>query len=975
MRTPLPRVSRRGRFVVVLLLALLVILTVGSWVVTTWTDWLWFDEVDYTSVFTTTLYTKLLLFLIFGLVAAVWLGGHVYAAFRLRPRQRPNSVEQQNLDRYRMMLTPRIRLWIGLLAIITGVITGLSAQGQWQQWLLYANSQKFDSTDPQFHANIGYYVFDYPWYRYLVGVGFTLVFVALIAALFTHWLYGGVRLSGRGDRITASARLHLSLLVAAFVALKAVAYLLDQRGLLLGYNGVTGLDGAGYTAINALLPAKQILTWVAVVVAIGVIVFSNAVMRNLIWPGVSLALLAIAAVTIGGIYPAMVSSFTVKPNIAAKESRYIDRTIKATRSAYGLSGVDEQAYNVDTKASPANLSSDSNTVGNVRLMDPSKVSDTFTQLQKVRGFYDFGQKLNIDRYTVDGVTQDYVVGVRELDSAKLTGTQRNWQNSHTVFTHGYGFVAAPADEVCNQQPHFVSGALVYAGSSDNPASSDACTASTDQIKVRYPRIYYGNQISDYSIVGKASDGKANREYDYPTGANSQAQNTYDGSGGVPVGSFGRRLLYALNFKDVNFLLSSDYFNGNSKVLYVRNPRDRVEKVAPFLKVDGDPYPAVVDGHVVWILDGYTTASTYPYAQRTDLRSATSDSLTGAGTTPQQKQDINYIRNSVKATVDAYTGKVTLYSFDSKDPVLKAWNAAFGGIIKPLSAASPDLVAHFRYPEDLFKVQRDVLTEFHVTDPGSFNSSENFWSVPQDPSNTGTKQPPYYVVAQYPGQSAATFQLTASVTQRNQGNLSAMLSAYYDSAGKPHFNVLDLRGNATINGPGQIAPKLQNQSGIRTQLTTSDSRNSKLDYGNLLILPVQNSLLYVEPVFIKGVDVAYPLLSLVLVSFGQQVGYGANLTDAIASLNASTTGTSPPPNSGSTGTNPPNNTQVSPAVAAALAQINKALADLKTAQQSGSYEAQGRAMDELQKAIQAYNQATKTATTTPSGTPSPSPSTR
>ena len=929
------------------IVALIVVIAGVSWTVSVAADWLWFREVSFTSVFATNLRTKLGLFAVFGAGAAVWLGGNIQLAYTLRPRTRPRSPEQQNLDRYRAAVTPRMRLIVAAIAIATGLITGLSARGAWSRWLLFSNAQPFGHGDPQFGTDIGFYVFKYPFYRYLIGVGFTLVFLALVAALLTHWLYGGVRLSGRGDRITGAARLHLSVLVALFVVLKAVAYFLDQRGLLLGHTSTTGTDGAGYAAINALLPAKQILTWIALVVAVAVLVFSNAVARNLIWPGVSLALLAIAAVTIGGIYPGMVSTFTVKPNIPAKEGPYISRSIAATRAAYGISDVGGGVYPASNTTPDATLAADTKTVPNVRLLDPAKVPATFTQLQQVRGFYDFGDKLNVDRYTVDGRTKDYVVGVRQLDSSRLSGNQRTWQNRHAVFTHGYGFVAAPADTTCaDGQPSFVSGSL---DDTDQKATEGDCYAGPSQIRVTQPRIYYSDKLTDFAIVG--SDGGAPREYDRPGGGGANApeiQNTYHGSGGVPVGSLGRRLLYALNFHDSNFLLASDYFNAHSKLLYVRDPRARVEKVAPFLTVDGDPYPAVVDGRVKWILDCYTTSSTYPYSQRTDLQSATSDSTTGSGTAAQDRRDINYIRNSVKATVDAYTGKVTLYQFDRTDPVLKAWNQAYGGILK--THIPKDLAAHFRYPEDLFKVQRDTLNRYHITDPQAFNKQDNLWETPKDPTAPGKdkqKQPPYYVVAQFPKQDEPTFQLTAALTSHNRNNLAAILSAYYDSSGRPRLDVTELPGNSNFLGPNQVQSKMQNQEGIQNNLALGDSKTSSLDRGNLLTLPVDNGLLYVEPVYIKGKNVPYPLLKTVLVGYGSQVGYGPDLKSAIANMTGSAVDTSPPPpDTGGSDLD------------AAVRAIDKALADLSAARKADDYAAEGKALAELKKATEQYQAAKK-----------------
>ena len=794
MRTPAPRVNRRGRVTIAVLLAVVVLFVLLDRVVDAWTDWLWFDEVHYTQVFSTMVRTRLLLFAVFGLAMGLLVAGNLYLAYRLRPLLRPHSLEQQTLDRYRMLIGPRVGTWIGVTAAVFGIFTGLSAQGRWQEWMLYSARQSFGKKDPQYGVDIGFYVFQYPFLRYLLGVAFSIVVISILGALAVHYLFGGVRLQGHGERMSAAARAHLTALIAGFVLLKAVAYYLDRRGLLLGRNESVDLFGAGYTDVNALLPAKEILAWISVIVAVAVIVFANAFLRNLLLPGFALGALVLSAFIVGGIYPAAVQTFTVKPNIRDKEALYIQRSIDATRDSFGLAGTKVMPYPANASVPPTNLTDDKQTVPNIRLLDPAVVSATYTQTQQVRGFYGFQEKLDVDRYTVNGETRDYVVGVREIEYNNLAGTQANWQNRHTVFTHGYGLVAAPANrEVCGGQPYFVSGFLASGSDKAAPGatapSGERCSAPSDLIPASQPRIYYGEQMSQYAIVGQPDRDTKKSEFDRPSG-NAEEYFTYDGKGGVGVGSYWRRLLYATKEREANFLLSS-VFNQNSKLLYIRDPRERVEKVAPFLTMDGDPYPAVINGRITWILDGYTTANTYPYAQQVNLRSATNDALTGTGTFEQERQDVNYLRNSVKATVDAYDGTVTLYQFDEQDPVLKAWNKAFGGkLIKPRSAIPPELESHFRYPEDQFKVQRDLLARFHVTDPREFFSGGDFWKVPNDPAQPNAKQPPYYLLTKFPDQEQATFQLTAAVNPRNRENLAALVSGRYVD-GKPHLEVLEL----------------------------------------------------------------------------------------------------------------------------------------------------------------------------------------
>jgi uncharacterized protein len=977
MRTPLPRVGRRGRVTLIVLACVVLLFVFLGWLVNAWTDWLWFSEVHYTSVFTTLLWTRIGLFLVFGLVMALIVAANLWLAFRLRPMLRPSSAEQQALDRYRMLLTPHFGRWVAILAVIVGFFAGLSAQGRWSVWLLFVNAVPFHKTDPQFHVDIGFYVFKYPFYRYLLGVGFTTTVVCVLGAIAVHYLFGGVRLQGGGERMTFAARAHLTALVAAFVLLKAVAYFLDQRGLVLARNDGVGLYGAGYTDVNALLPAKEILAWISVVVAVAIVIFSNAFIRNLVWPGIAIGLLILSAIAIGGIYPAAVQTFTVKPNIRDKEATYIQRSITATRDAFGLSDVQVDSYASDAAVPPDSLSTDTDTVANIRLLDPSIVSTTYTQLQQVRGFYDFGQKLDIDRYTINGKLQDYAVGVRELDYANLTGQQSNWQNQHTVFTHGYGFVAAPANQIaCGGQPYFVSGFL------DNQAAQNtSCQSPADQIGVTHPQIYYGENMNPYAIVGKSSASAKDAEYDRPSGSADQYI-TYQGSGGVSVGSYWRRILYAYKYKEFNFLISS-VFNGNSKIMYERDPRKRVQKVAPFLTLDGDPYPAVVDNKIVWILDGYTTASTYPYSQQLDLQSATSDALTGEGYVQQAQQNINYLRNSVKATVDAYTGEVKLYAFDDTDPVLKAWNKAFGGkLIQPMSTAPAGLANHFRYPEDQFKVQRELLTRFHVTDPVQFYSGQDFWQVPQDPAPQApgaspSKQPPYYLLAKFPGQDQTSFQLTTAMTPRNRQNLAGLITGSYVN-GKPKLEIVQLPDDTQVSGPGQADNKMTNDSNVRNTITLSSSTN--VIYGNLLSLPVGGGMLYVEPIYLQNKGTStYPQLKYVVVNFGQYIGFAETLQGALANLltAAKNGATSTPnnqqqtqPNQPSTGQQQPSN----PAVDAATQQMDKALQDLKAAQQSGDFQAYGQALKELQDAINAYEQAKRAAATpAPSGSASPAPS--
>ena len=596
------------------------------------------------------------------------------------------SLEQQNLERYRQSLEPRRGLVLTAVGVVLGLFAGFTAQGSWETWLGFRNSTDFGRVDPQFGIDLSFFVFDYPFYRLALGFGIAIVLLSLIGSLLTHYVFGGLRLQTPGQKLSTAARVQLSVLLGLFLALKSLAYWLDRYGIVYSDRGEPVFTGASYTDVNALLVPKMILVFVAAVCAIAF--FANIFVRNFLLPAGALVLLLVSSLVIGVAYPAIVQQFVVKPSADQKEAPYIERAIASTLDAYGLSDVDYVNYaqqavgdEVDTEAAQAELRDDLETIPNARLLDPNVLAATFTARQQIRNVYGFPEKLDIDRYTLpepvtgEMKTRDYVVAVRELNSAGLSENQDTWINRHTVYTHGNGFVAAPANEVVLLEGQ--------EGGAPNFTTRDLPTTGT--IDVDQSRIYYGELIQQngqdvYSVVG-APEGSEPREFDRPEDGSDEGQinNIYDGEGGVEIGSFFRQLTFAIFYRERNFLLSGAV-NDQSKVLYVRDPRERVEKAAPFLEIDGDPYPAVIDGQVTWILDGYTTSDAYPYSEPRDLGTTAQDSLTGAGTTALPNDQFNYIRNSVKATVDAYDGTVTLYEWDEEDPVLQTYMKAFPGTV-------------------------------------------------------------------------------------------------------------------------------------------------------------------------------------------------------------------------------------------------------------------------------------------------------
>ncbi len=935
-----------------------------------YTDLLWFRSVGFASVFTRTLGAKALLFVIGGLLFAAAVAVNFVVAYRNRPAYQALIPGQQELDRYRMAVDPYKKVVLTVVVTLLGLIAGSTAAGEWRTFLQWRNGTSFGTKDAQFGRDISFFAFDLPWYRFVLGFAFATIIVSLIAAAITHYLYGGLRLQALlGERATPAARVHLSVLLGTFVLLRAVGYWLDRYGLAVNDHRIGKADFTGltYTDVNALLLGKSILAIISLTCA--VLFFANVVRRTWLLPGIGVGLLLLSALLIGGIYPALVQRFQVVPAEPDKEAPYIQRNIDATREAYGITDKDVEItdYSAATTASQEQLRADSDTAANIRLLDPALLSSTFKNLQQFRPYYDFAKSLNVDRYTINGKRRDVVTSVREVSLNGLPAAQRNWINDHTVYTHGFGFVAALGEETTDGgRPSFVS--------KDIPPQGD--------IAVKQPRVYFGQESPTYSIVG-GPKGSTPLELDFPddSATSGVRNNTYQGPGGVPIGSGFHKLLFAMKYQEANLLLS-DRINSDSKILFTRGPKERVEKAAPWLSLDGDPYPAVVNGRILWIVDGYTTSNGYPYSTRSTLEDVTADSRTTQSTAlvaPVQR--VNYIRNSVKATVDAYSGKVTLYEWDEADPVLKTWRKAFPGTVKNRSAISPELESHLRYPEDLFKVQRTLLANYHVTTPQTFYNGSDFWRVPVDPTqaNAGL-QPPYYLTLRMPGQDKPSFSLTSTyVPTGDRNNLAAFVAVDADPGpdyGK--FRVLQLPRSLQINGPSQVQNQLESDDVIAEEINIL-KRGTIVKNGNLLTLPVGGGLLYVEPVYVQAdAATSFPLLRKVLVSFGNDVAFEDTLPQALDSLFASQ-GVDPGiPTDPGTPTTPPTGQPGggdNAALATALADAQKAIQDSQKALQDGDFTAYGKAQAALQEAITravAADQSTG-ATASPSASPSPSPS--
>ena len=907
-------------------------------------DFLWFRSVDFVSVWSTVLVTKAALFIFFGLITSLFITANVYLAYRSRPLYAPVSVEADNLERYRGQLEP-IRRWV-LLAIALGFFyfAGTSGVALWERWMQFRNATPFGVKDSQFGLDISFFVFKLPFYEALIAWAVSTLVLTIIASAAVHYLYSGIRLQAAEDKTTVAARVQLSVLLGIFVLIKAVAYWFDRYALALKEGRL--ITGLSYTDVNALLPAKAILAGISIICAL--LFFANIIRRSWVLPAAGVGLLVISSVLIAGVYPAAIQQFQVKPSESSKEAPYIQRNIEATRAAYGLSDVEVKDYQATIETSAGQLKNDEATISNIRLLDPSVVPSTFRQLQQIKPYYNFADSLDVDRYTINGVKRDSVVAVRELS---IEGNPaRNWINDHLVYTHGFGFVSALGNTI---------------DSDGKPTFSVGDIPPTKGLGEFQPRIYFGENVPNYSIIGGAKGGDP-VELDYPDdkSANGQKNYTYTGEGGVPMGSLFTRLLFAIKYQEQRIVLSN-LINSDSKILFNRNPSERVAKVAPWLTLDGNIYPAVVDGRILWIVDGYTTSNGYPYSKKTNLATATTNTISANTTSVAAlaSRNISYMRNSVKATVDAYDGTVKLYQWDTKDPVLATWSKSFPGTVTPKSAMSKSLLEHVRYPEDLFGVQRDVLSTYHVKTADAFYGGQDFWRVPTDPSSLGANagiQPPYYMTLKLPGQEKAAFSLTSSFVPRgNRQNLTAFAAVNSDNGpdyGK--ISVLQLPRSTNISGPSQVASNFEAKPEVAQALSLLRQGGSDVVLGNLLTLPVGGGLLYVQPVYVRATanTSAYPLLQKVLVSFGDVIGFDNTLKGALDQVFGGNSGTVLNNTSQSnTGSSTP---VVSNTVKSALANAKAALADAQAALRRGDFTAYGKAQDRLEAAIAAAISAQK-----------------
>ena len=856
-----------------------------------WTKYLWMDQLEFTDVLVTRWVTQALLFVAGFVVFAVPLFLSLRIAYTKRPVYPPITREQEALEQFRAAVDPLRRGLTYGAPIVIGAFGGLALSRRWQDVQLFLHPQDFGETDPVFSNDISFYVFTLPVIDVLVSFGQFVLLVSIVGALIGHFVYGGVSWGQEsGLEVTRTARRHLGVLAAIYVLFLGAGHWFQRYDLLTASH--TRFEGASYADVHAILPAQTILAIAAVVVAALFVVW---IFRS-DWriPAIGAGLMILSTLAVGNLYPWAIQQFQVQPNERALEQPYIQNNIDATRTAFDLDDVTEVPYTASTDATSGALREDASTTAQIRLMDPNVISPTFEQREANRRYWGFDDVLSVDRYQIDGQLQDTVIGVRELRPDKFGLSDRSWVDQHITYTHGYGAAAAHGNRRNSDgEPSFLQSGVPGEGAFGEYEE----------------RVYFGRHSPDYSIVG-APEGADPQEFDYQQGSTDDEQggeqvyNTFQGDGGPAVGSFFNQLLYAIKFRDPNIVISN-YLNEESQILYDRDPQERVREVAPFLSLDSQMYPAVVDEQMVWVVDGYTTTTEYPYAQSVDLEQTVNDSQTDPNASASNRQrSANYMRNSVKATVNAFDGSVTLYTWDTEDPILKSWAEVFPDALQPASEISGELMSHLRYPADYFKAQRQILSTYHVTDADDFFTQQDFWQVPPDPTvpaptnpdgSAGQQapQPPMYLTMQMPDEEQPRFTLSSSFIPSEGQNVLTGFLAVDSETGSTEGNPADSYGDMTllrlptsnpVNGPGQVQATFNAEPNVSQALNLLQQGASEVINGNLLTLPVGGGLLYVQPVYLQssqtGGGTQYPLLQMVLVSFGDRIGFAPTLDEAL-----------------------------------------------------------------------------------------------
>lgn len=947
-----------------------------------YTDYLWFDDVGFTRTWRALLFAKLVPALIFSAVFFAVMLVNLIVADRVAPRYRGTGPEDEIIERYRGYVAPyagRVRV---VVALFFAIVMGSGVSAQWNRWILFSNSTSFGIKDPQFHKDLSFYVFRLPFLQFAAGWTFAALLVVLIVAAVFHYLNGGIRLQSPFQRVTPQVKVHLSVLLALMALTKTYQYYLAQFALTKSHRGF--VDGATYTDVHAQLPALRLLIVISVAAA-GLFIV-NIWRRGWVFPIIAVGLWGFISIVVGTIYPAAIQRFTVQPNELSREQKFIDRNIKATRDAFNLTSIVAKQFQYQPALNQVDIPAAKPTLQSVRLYDPAPASDDFKVDEALSTAYEFND-VDVDRYKIgDERSKPTLASVRELDQAHLP--DNSWTSQHLVYTHGYGVVAAAADQVNVDRPSYVLHGIPPTG--DIP------------LDPKYAPVYFGETLTGYAVVDtKVAEQEA-------TSIATATPTKYTGRGGVQISSFLRKAALALRFGDWNLLVSGQV-TSSSRALYIRDIKSRVQTAAPFLKYDADPYPVVLDGRITWVFDAYTTTNDYPYSQSIHPQEPTGSGL---------DTDFNYVRNSVKATIDAYDGTIKFYVVDPADPIIRTYRKAFPQLFSDVSQMPPGLRDHWRYPEDLFSAQTEQYALYHITDPVQYFNKQDIWDIAPAPDQgttaavttpaqagnnggrnttlaaSGNASNPLYLTLQLPGLSTTVpppqeFTLERSFTPRRKGGiLSSFIFARTDGANYGQL-VVYLVPNSQAPSPAKAATAIESDQFISSQFTLLGQAGSKVERGEVQLLPIGSAVLYVRPIWVTGQGPQpYPRFRFLAAVAGDRAVLGCDVTDDVTALlsggqtrlqqlGSAACGrpeiTTPPPAGGSTTTTttptttpgtvtpPPSNATVNELLVAAQHEFdlaNQALAQRNLAAYQ-QHEDQGRAY-----VAQALRASGASPTTTP-----------
>ena len=937
--------SRLRRVLIVLGVSLVVFLLAMRWLATLWTDYLWYDSLDRTSVWSTLVFTRVWMVLAAALFAFIVFWVNLYIVDWLSPRTgvAPGSPDEELLERFQDWIAPRAGRVRLLVAAFFGFMIGLGAAAWWRDWLLFRHGGEFGIADPIFNNDVGLYVFDLPFYRDVFSWTFQLLLVLTLVVVAAHYLNGGINVQGPGERTSGGVKAHISILLALLALLKAVGYQLDKWELLYSTRGK--VVGASFTDVNAQIPALNLLIIISVVAAI--ILLVNLRFRGWILPLVAVGLWLVTSIVVAGIYPTLVQRFRVEPNEVTLEAPYVENNIGFTREAFQLDQVEVQPFAASTTLVADDIAANEPTLNNVRLWDPGVLGVTYREVQNIRTFYNIFD-VDVDRYNVDGELTQVMVSGRELDEADLP-PPGGWVNEHLVYTHGYGQVVSTANDVTTEgQPDFLLSDI-----------EDVYTVEgTPDLTVEEPRLYFSDSATSRFLIVGTNEPEVDRP-DLSGGA-QVSYDTYSGEGGVQLGNIFHRAAWALRFGDLNTLISRQ-LTSDSRILLERDVRQRVLRLVPFLATDADPYLIIADGRLQWVVDLYTVTDQYPYSQMADT--------SRLNATQGLPNSFNYIRNSVKAVVDAYDGTTALYVIDEEDPMIEAFRRIFPDVFQDRSQIPESVIQHLRYPEDLFRVQTDMYRLYHVTNPQNFFSNVDPWQIARDPSTSprpalrdprldaDSSRPmlPYYLLMKLPGEERLSFLLMQPFTPQARPNMVAFMVAKSGPTLEEYGRVIEyqLPANSQIDGPGQVGDFINQDPEISAQFTLLGQGGSTVIQGNMLVTPIEESLLYIQPIYISATEggvsgnAGIPELKRVVVSFDNQIEIADTLDEALFNLfGAGISGETPPPTDSGEGPV----VDVPERITELLVQADAAFAEAEAALRDGDLATYEQKIEEAEAAV-------------------------